>query len=216
MKFLIFIGFLIGFGGVLTAAGLVPIGAQQRLASRTSVANNGGRLERFVIRLPADRIVSAGGAPGGLPGVDPAARIEPPAALAGADFTVEQFKLRNVAGDVIGVAMRHTTTADAQGTVTWAVSLPGRGSLVWSSAVSAGATLANALAAGGVQPGTAWQGELGVAIAAGERAGSVVTGTEEFAGNAGRVEEVWEITGVGGNGEIRGTIVLDTVVNQSS
>ena len=214
MKFLVIIGFLVGFAGVLTAAGLAPVGSQERVTSQTTVANNGGRLETFVIRLPADRIVSTGGG-ASLRVSDQMTHVEPPAGLAENEFTVEQFKLRNVAGDVIGVAVRHWTQADAQGAVTWTANIPSRGSLVWGSVGDPGAELAAALVTAGVPSGIDWQGNITIAMADGERAGTVLAGTEEFADNLGRVDEAWEITGVGSNGELRGTITLATAVRQS-
>ena len=215
MKFLLIIGFLIGFAGVLAGAGFAPIAAQQRLASQTTVANNGGRLETFTIRIPADRIVATGGAAAGIPAGGPAGPIELPAELAGAEFALEQYKLRNATGAVIGVAMRQWTRAEAQGSSTWVLNLPARGTLVWTSAGNASELLAGALRGAGVQPGVAWQGELRIAVAEGERAGTVVTGTEEFQGKTGRVEEIWELSGTDGNGSLRGTVTLNTVVNQS-
>jgi len=216
MKFLLTIGFLIGFSGVLTAAGFLPVGAQQRLASRTAVANNGGRLETFTIRLPADRIVSTGSAAGGILASDPATRVAPPAALAGTEFSLEHYKLRDAEGAVIGVAMRHWTRVAEQGAATWTVSIPARGTVVWTSADNAGSLIANALIGAGAQTGVAWQGTLSVPVAEGARAGELVTGTQEFEGTTGRVEEIWEISGIDGDGVLRGTVTLNTMVNQSS
>lgn len=215
MKFLLVLGFLLGFGGVLTAAGLAPLADQERIASRTSVANNGGRLETFVIRLPADRIATTGSLARQSFAIDPVTVIEPPAALANSEFMIEQFKLRNVDGDVIGVAMRHWMSADAQSASTWSVNIPSRGTLVWTSEGDAPAVLAAAIAAAGVQPGVAWQGELAVPLAGNANSGRVITGTEEFDGSSGLVEETWDITGVGGNGELRGTISLHTRVSRA-
>lgn len=215
MKFLIVLGFLLGFGGVLAAAGLAPIAVHERIASRTSVANNGGRLETFVIRLPADRIATTGSVSQGRSVIDPVTGIDPPAALAGAEFVIEQFKLRNIDGEVIGVAMRHWTRSDDTSASTWSVSVPSRGTLVWTAEGDAPALLAAAVTAAGVQPGVAWQGELLVPIAADQNSAQVVTGTEEFAGSAGLVEEIWEISGIGNNGEFHGTISLHTRVSQT-
>lgn len=217
MKFLLIVGFLVGFGAVLAAAGFLPLGAQERLPSHTSVANNGGRIETFVIRLPADRIAATGGAGAGIAHRDAEPRIEPPAALAGTPFALEQYKLRNVDGEVVGVAARQwTTSTEGEGGATWMISMPARGTLVWSAADNAAAAITAALTAAGAQTGVAWQGELSVAVAVGDAAGTVVTGTEEFDGNTGRVEEIWEVTGVDGAGELRGTVTLNTMVNQSS
>ena len=193
----------------------MPLAVQERLASQTSVANNGGRLETFIIRLPADRIAAAGDA--GQPPfvVDPVTVVEAPAELSASAFMLEQFKLRNVDGDVIGTAMRHWTAADDASASTWSVSLPGRGTLVWSSDGNVPATLSAAISAAGAQPGVAWQGELRVPVADNDNIGQVLTGTEEFAGSAGVVAEIWEVAGVGSNGELRGTISLQTRVSRA-
>lgn len=215
MKFLLILGFLLGFGGIMTAAGLAPIAGHERVASRSSVANNGGRLETFIIRLPADRIAATGSVSESAFAVDPLTGIEPPAELANSPFVVEQFKLRNIAGDVIGIAMRHWTSADDESASGWTVSIPSRGTLVWGSTGNAPAILASALAGVGVQNGIAWQGELSVPFARDENEGQVLAGTEEFAGGTGFVEEVWDISGVGGTGELRGTITLNTRVSRA-
>ncbi|MGD2167794.1 MAG: hypothetical protein PVF63_06770 [Gammaproteobacteria bacterium] len=215
MKFLIIFGFLLGFGGVLAAAGLAPIAIHERIDSKTSVANNGGRLETFIIRLPADRIASAGSVGPRRSVIDPVTRIESPAVPADSEFMIEQFKLRNIDGEVIGVAMRHWTLADGASAGTWSVSIPSRGTLVWNADGDAPAILSAAIASAGVQSGAAWQGELPVPLTGDQNSGQVVTGTEEFDGSTGFVEEIWDITGVGDKGEIRGTISLNTRVSRS-
>ena len=215
MKFLVILGFLLGLGGVLTAAGVVPLAVQERVASQTSVANNGGRLETFIIRLPADRIAATGDSASPPFVLDPVTAVAAPAELSAAAFMLEQFKLRNVDGDVIGTAMRHWTEADAASATTWGVSLPGRGTLVWSSDGNSPALLSAAIASAGAQPGAVWQGELRVPLADGDDIGRVLTGTEEFAGSAGVVAEIWDVTGVGSNGELRGTISLQTRVSRA-
>ena len=214
MKFLITIGFLLGFGGVLAAAGLAPVAIQERIASRTSVANNGGRVETFIIRLPADRIATTGASASGNAAIDPLTRIDPPAALRSAEFVIEQFKLRNIDGDVIGTAVRHWTRADEQPASTWSISIPSRGTLVWNAQADAAASLAAASASAGIPAATAWQGRLEVPVAVADSAAVVVLGTEEFRGSTGFVDETWELTGIGSAGELRGTISLTTRVSR--
>ena len=60
MKTAFWLGFLLGFGGVLAGAHFLPWVAHDRLPSQTSVVANGGRAEQFLIRLPADRIAATG------------------------------------------------------------------------------------------------------------------------------------------------------------
>jgi len=216
MRFLIILGFLLGFGGVLSASVLVPWGAHERVRARATVAQNGGRIESFLIRLPADRIAATGAGEAESLIDDPVSRVTPPEGLAETEFTVEQYKLRNVDGDVIGVAMRHWTRVAGVGSGAWAVSIPGRGTLVWNSDGDVATELANALSAAGARSGIDWHGELTLDATANSRKGSIVTGTQEFGGVTGAVDERWNISSVSGAGELRGTIVLDTVVNQSS
>ena len=108
--------------------------------------------------------------------------------------------------------MRHFTSTDSQGAVTWALSIPSRGTLVWNTDVEGPGELADGLVAAGVRSGIPWQGEMTIPIPAGD----VLTGTQEFSSSSGTIEETWEITGVGDDGELRGTIVLDTIVQRST
>lgn len=216
MKFLIILGFLLGLGGVLAAAGLAPVAVHERVASRTSVANNGGRVETFVIRLPADRVASTGYVPSRASLIDPVSRVDAPVALAGDEYFIEQFKVRNTDGDVIGIAMRHWSRGDGQSASTWSLSIPSRGTLVWNAESDIPALLSAAMASAGVSSGASWQGEMLVPIAGPDNPGQVILGTEEFDGSTGQVEESWNISGVGSNGELRGTISLTTLVSRPS
>ena len=216
MRFLIILGFFLGFGGVLTAAVFAPYGAQERVRSRTTVENNGGRLETFIVRLPADRIVSTSAGISGPLATETARSVAAPPGLEGTQFAVEQFKLRNVDGDVVGLATRHWTRVDGAGVSTWAVSLPGRGSLVWSQEGDTPTQLTNTLASVGVQAGTAWHGEFDFDATASGSNGRVIAGTEEFENTSGFVEEIWSVSGVSSDGELSGTITLNSVVNQTS
>src|SRR3970040_41243 len=130
MKRLFIIGLLMGFTGLLAAAHFVPWVSHVRLPSQTSVVANGGRAERFVIRLPADRIHALGSATAGLR----SRGFPAPAAIPGEDATalglLEHFKVRDSAGNVIGIAARHWTATPSGPRTSWTLTIPSRGSLV--------------------------------------------------------------------------------------
>ncbi len=214
MKATFIFGFLLGFIGLLLGAYFVPWTVNERVAAIAGVAMNGGRQETFIIRLPADRIVSVGGTAAAPLATDPIARIEPAADLASSAFAAEQFKVRNLDGVVVGVGTRHWVAADGSAASTWAVSVPSRGTIVFAGEGDTPARLRDALTRAGYRQGSEWTGEISFDVA--DESPRVVTGTEEFGRAAGRFMETWTITGVTSEGELRGTITLDTIVNQSS
>ena len=213
MKILFVISVLAGFAATAAGARFYPWVALERLPSHTSVVANGGRGEQFLIRLPADRISSHGGAGTGIRGTafPDASRL--PDALAGQPLLVEQFKVRDRSGSVIGVAARHWTDAQGEGgATTWLLALPGRGTLALAATGESRRAVDRALASGGWRPGEAWSGDIDV-VATGRDVESarVIGGRDEFAELDGRYTETWKIAGVGASGELRGTIQLDTV-----
>jgi hypothetical protein len=66
MKTVLLLAIVIGFGGTLAGAHYLPWVTHVRLESHTSVVANGGRAEKFLIRLPADRLAVTDGQAGGL------------------------------------------------------------------------------------------------------------------------------------------------------
>ena len=58
MKLVFILALLIGFAGTLAGAHFAPGLKHARLPSNTTVVANGGRAEKFMIRLPADRIAA--------------------------------------------------------------------------------------------------------------------------------------------------------------
>ena len=208
MRRLLIFGLLAGFAGTLAAAHWIPWVSHVRLPSQTSVIANGGRAERFVIRLPADRIHALGPASAELRAVGFAA-----VAVPGTDETaplLEHFKIRDAVGNVIGVAARHWVPLPGGPQTAWALSIPGRGTLVLTGAGEAPGAVEAALAARGHRDGAAWNGELRLALGTlGTTHG--VTGSREFAGLDVSYTETWNVSGVSEDGEIRGTIELDTV-----
>jgi hypothetical protein len=215
MKTTFFLAIFLGFVGVLAAGHFVPWGAHVRLASQTHVIANGGRAEQFVIRLPADRIDVAGAKTSGLRAAAGASAL--PAQLASEPLLVEHFKVRDAAGNVIGLAARHwSADAHASGTA-WSLMIPSRGALLLTAPAEPRAALDTALRSAGYNAGTAWNGDVKVAFAPeGTDAAIVAAGSDEFAGLAGKYSETWTITGVTDGGELHGTIEIDTVTRHGS
>jgi hypothetical protein len=217
MKTTFSIAAVCGFVGVLAAAHYVPWVAHVRLPSQTTVVANGGRAEQFVIRLPADRIAGGGSKVAGMRAeLQPGAMPLPPEVVA-QPMLMEHFKVRNSAGTVIGIAARHWSE-DSRGIGTaWSVLIPSRGALLLTAPGETGAALDAALKKAGYSAGNAWSGELKLQLAPeGDDGGVVAGGTEEFGGLDGRYSEVWTVTGIGENGELRGTIELNTVTRRGS
>jgi hypothetical protein len=217
MKITFFLAIFLGFVGVLAAGHFVPWGSHVRLPSQTRVVANGGRAEQFLIRLPADRIDVAGPKTAGLraPAATPESALPPQ--LTADPLLVEHFKIRDAAGNVIGLAARHwTADAHASGTA-WSLMIPSRGALLLTAPAEARAALDTALRAAGYKVGTAWNGDVKVAFAPeGTDSAIVAAGSDEFANLAGKYSETWTITGVTDGGELHGTIEIDTVTRHGT
>lgn len=209
MKYSFLAAFVLGFAGLLLAAGAYPWVQHPRLASQTEVVPNGGRAERFVIRLPADRI---GGHGAGAGAAGPVGRP-----MLGPELSIEEFKVRNAAGRVIGVAARHATATPDGRSVSWVVSIPSRGTLMLADASASADSLEAALASAGYAEGTAWEGDLAVATVTPEAdAPQFSSGTAEFAGLEVGFSESWAVTGVDERGALRGTLELATISRRGS
>jgi hypothetical protein len=204
--------FLLGLAGVLATGYFAPWAQHERVASKTSVAMNGGRRETFLIYLPSDRLVEV--ADRERYPTTAATTLTVPE-LTALPLLAEHFKLRDMDGTVIGLATRHWSATPTGSTSVWAVDIPGRGALVLAGDGDVAGQLASALAGAGVIAGLPWSGEVEVGVADVESASRVVVGTEEFSGVGGRYSETWRISGFSERGELQGTIVLDTIVNQT-
>ena len=210
MKASFLAGILLGLVVAIGAARFYPWVDRPRSASLTTVLHNGGRVEEFVIRFPVDRIASAGGAEMGLRAKAYPDGVELPAEIAAQAVLVEHFKLRDRDGDVIGVAARHASVAEAEATSAWALTIPSRGTMRLLGAAEPGA-LDLALAAEGRVEGLPWSGDLEWSVGATDaESGLVAGGSHEFAGLTGTYNEEWLISGVSQFGELRGTIMLHT------
>ena len=217
MKITFLSSIFLGFVGVLTAGHFVPWGAHVRLPSQTRVVANGGRAEQFVIRLPADRIDVAGAKNAGLRGAATSGASALPAQLTTEPLLVEHFKVRDAAGNVIGLAARHwSADAHTSGTA-WSLMIPSRGALLLTAPAEPRGALDTALRNAGYSAGAVWNGAVKVAFAPeGTDDAIVAAGSDEFAGLDGKYSETWTITGVTDGGELHGTIEIDTVTRHGT
>jgi hypothetical protein len=216
MKTVFLLAIVAGFGGTLAGAHFLPWVTHTRLPSHTSVVANGGRAEQFLIRLPVDRIAATDGQAGGLRSAGVQGVMALPAQFVSEPLLVEHFKVRDVAGTVIGVAARHWGSTDAGPTTTWSILIPGRGALLLSAPGEVRGAVDRALQSAGHSAGSEWNGELAVTLTPTSEVGSVAAGSGEFDGFGGSYTETWALTGVGDSGELRGTIALDTITKRHS
>lgn len=212
MKASFFIGLVLGVAAVLAAAWYIPWVNHVRIPSRTSVVANGGRAEQFLIRLPADKVAVASNVESG-----PRLRRFPETVLLPEDLgeqlvLIEHFKLRDSGGDVIGIAARHTIEADERVETAWHLVIPSRGSMSLTGDAVA-SMLDRRLADAGARAGEAWAGDVRIPLPDAKLAsgGMLLAGSGEFDGLIGRYEESWQVTGVSTEGDLRGTIQLNTV-----
>ena len=215
MKTAFLLSVLLGFSGVLAAAHFVPWMGYTRLPSQTEVVATGGRAEQFLIRLPVDRIEATGAAASPLR-APAAAAVALPSELATQPLLVEHFKVRDAAGNVIGLAARHWSSDGRAVGTAWSVLIPSRGALLLTAPGEAKTAVDAALQKAGYRPGSAWSGSLAVELTPREAGGELAAGSEEFEHLDGSYKEVWNLTGVSETGELRGTIELDTVTRRGS
>ena len=215
MRFFFLSGIIVGLVVAVGAARFYPWVDHPRAASHTVVLHNGGRVEDFIIRFPVDRIASTGTAEMGLRARGFPVGVALPAALTDEPVLVEHFKLRDVQGDVIGLAVRHTTVTGNEASTAWALTLPSRGTMHLLGAADPG-TLDRELAAAGRISGQAWSGALELSIGSDEAgSGRIAGGSHEFANLGGTYAENWAISGVSQAGDLRGTIELHTIARSS-
>lgn len=212
MRTAFIVGVLLGVAGILAAAKYMPWVDPPRLPAHTSVVANGGRAETFVIHLPADRIFAHGSEVVGLRGqVFPASARPLPDTLTTQPLLVEQFKVRDVDGQVIGIAARHWAGRDGPAAVAWVVAIPGRGALLLTAEGEPTGAVEAAVDRAGRQAGQTFRGSATFDAARGDAGGRVAGGSGEFDALDGRYSETWTVTGAGDTGELKGTIELATV-----
>jgi hypothetical protein len=196
MKRLLQVGFALGLVGTIAVAYAFPWFEYERYLSKTSVVANGGRVEQFMVRLPADQIESTIE----VPGSDTGQRLS-------------HFKLRDAEGNVIGLAAKHELTLEGARETAWLLTIPSRGTIAlagWSPLLG---SIESIVADRGLAPGQSADPALSIDFAA--PAQSIVT-TGEFEGISFELVETWEVTGVDEEGNIRGTLQLNTIGRQSS
>ncbi len=204
------------------AAGVYPLPQSPRYRSSINVVPDGGREETFVIEWHQDRVapLRAGG-PGPIQVIGTQAVLPAgtgPAAMA------EVFRLRDVAGNLIGLASRTTSLRDiaghGQGSISeWMLLLPSRGTLFLTQ-VNARDVAPRPEGAGGalvpaVESAGFWAAGKRLRITDGPAdggAGRVAGGTEEFAGLQGTYDETWELAEGAAGRSTRGRITLTTRV----
>jgi hypothetical protein len=211
MKTVFLLALLIGFAGTLAGAHFAPGLKHARLPSNTTVVSNGGRAEKFMIRLPADRIAATDGEAGGLRAKGADGVMMMPAQFVAEPLLIEHFKVRDSGGAVIGVAARHWNGTGAEATTTWSVLIPSRGALVLSSrgetraldSALRRAAIARARLAGSITLPMTGDGD-----------GVVAAGTGEFENLLGTYRETWSVAAVDQDGKVSGTIELSTVTSR--
>jgi hypothetical protein len=206
---------LAGVIATLLAAALFPLPRHERLRADISVVADGGRAETFIVQLPEDRVLLA------------ASGVLQPAGAAlvldqgeGRVVSAEAFRVRDRAGNVIGLASRTSAARGGAGPVRgsdWVVLLPARGALFFTATEARdlgpqpGADGASRVAAG--QSPAFWGEARRLSVGNGPLAGNqgeIVGGTEEFARLRGSFAETWELDGFDPDGTARGRIVLET------
>jgi hypothetical protein len=189
MKRLLQLGFVLGLFGTLAAAYFVPWFEYPRYRSAATVVPNGGRLEQFEVRLPADRIGLA------VPSNS-------------AEGSLEHFKLRDAEGNVIGLAARHSVQVADGTAISWLLSIPSRGSIAFAASAPPGESIESQLDARGVAAGGSVEPELSIDVGTPARS---VAKTGEFAEIDFELVETWVVSGLSDSGDIRGTLRLSTL-----
>lgn len=191
MARLFYVCVLVGVVLTVLLAGVYPLPQHTRYRSIVSVIPDGGREERFIMRWPEDRVqpLQAGRAGSIVLAAGGASFLS---AADGGSASVEVFRMRDAAGNVIGLASR-STTANAGGTqdASWALLIPSRGTLFLSRQQGGGAT-----SEGGSTGGS----------------GRVTGGTGEFAALIGSYDEAREAGKPAADGSTSGQITLVTRV----
>lgn len=206
MKRLLQLGFLLGLAGTLAAAYFMPWFEYTRYRSATSVVANGGRVEQFLVHLPADRI-------GPIREVEAREIEASSAAGTPGPARLEHFKLRDADGNVIGIAARHTLALGGGEQTAWLLTIPSRGTVTLAGTAAAARSIEATLAAQGVAAGQTLEHALSIDGAA-PAASVAVTG--EFEGIEIELVETWMITGLSADGQIQGTLSLNTLARRPS
>ena len=131
MKLTLILGFLAGLAGTLGFAYQAPYLEQQRVRAISEVVPNGGRLERFRIRLADDVLMQAPGTSSDALTIPEEAEWFPE--LAPFAGLAAVYRLRNERDEIIGVASR-VRGIESEEQVEWVLYLPARGLLALDGA----------------------------------------------------------------------------------
>jgi hypothetical protein len=203
---------------VVFAAGLWPLPRHERYRSEISVVADGGREERFVIQWPQDRVALE--AESGMVQAGTAVAL---AANGVVSASVEVFRLRDIAGNVVGLASRSTSSrmlageGNVQGS-DWILLIPSRGALFLTQRNGPDVAPRPHPARAGLVPAADdsagfWSRgsrQRITAAAAGGHGGRILRGTDEFEGLQGSFEETWDLEEIDADGITRGRITLAT------
>ncbi|HHQ13838.1 MAG TPA: hypothetical protein ENK16_02315 [Chromatiales bacterium] len=217
MKRFFLFSFLAGFIMSLAVAWLYPLPQQKRFSSNIEVLTNGGRQEDFMIRWPQDR-VSLPAAPERVSSVADGSVFVLADSRSAA--SAELFRLRDSAGNVVGLASRMAGHGSpgrrGASSSNWVLMIPSRGSLLMSQRDSAdvgpvqkgGQWVLPAMTRGFWNAGTRYRITAGPAP--GGR-GRILRGTGEFSGLTGTYTETWELEKLTAKGRTDGRILLSTI-----
>ena len=207
--------FVAGLALSVGLSSIFPLPNHERFPSSIEVLNNGGRQEQFQIRWPQDRLAVPGNSELLTTIADSTAFL----LSAGGSITItELFRLRDVAENVIGIAVR--TTGNRSGAASnsdWVLLIPSRGSMLMSQRDSANLTPLRA-GDGWMLPAETrafWTAGKRYRITAGPAPGGhgkILRGTEEFARLTGSYTETWELLNQLADGTTEGRILLSTTM----
>ncbi len=215
--------FLAGIALTVAVAALFPLPRHERFVSQIESLTNGGRGEEFQIRWPQDRLGLDSDSTRTQMG-ETAGLVVMPGDVSG-PAAVELFRLRDVQGNVIGLASRLTAPMPGrrggmQSVSNWTLAIPSRGSLLLTQENGAdmgpvnrgGSWVAAADAPGFWATGSRYR--ISAGPAPGGR-GRVIDGSGEFAGLSGDYSEVWELEELGTDQRSEGLIRLSTLTTRA-
>ena len=219
MMRLFILSLLAGIALTVTASVLLPLPRNERFPSSIEVLTNGGRQESFIIHWPQDRIALPGQLPGTEPVVTGGALVM---TTTDSPVSIELFRVRDSAGNVIGVASRTTARLPGQrlaaaSVSNWTLMIPSRGTLLLTQENSADLS-ARPTAEGYMLPAETpafWAPGSRYRITAGPAPGGrgrMVQGSEEFEGLSGTFSEIWELKELTAEGRSEGRITLATAI----
>lgn len=214
--------FLTGLILTLIGAALYPLPEHVRFRSITSVDQDRGRQEDFLIRWPDDRIELPRDRTTAVPAIAAvgAAVLEP---SPGVRASAELFRVRDADGNVIGLAARvagvgGSVSDPGNSTSNWTLVIPSRGAMLLAAGdgFDATARVQDPWIVSATQSADAWRDRDKLLVTAGSSGGrgTLVRGTGEFVDLRGSYSETWEPADAASADRSRGQIVLSTLVKR--